>query len=73
MNKTSYKSNNLRKREMQTQNNFRRCTPQSALRSQKSFEETSQKCDPLRLEMQIAKQYGNGWLTQQSLPPAGAF
>jgi hypothetical protein len=60
MNKTSYKSNNLRKRELQTQTNFRRNTPQSPFRSQKSFEEANLKCDPLRLEMQIAKQYGKG-------------
>ena len=37
MNKTSYKSNNLRKRELLTQNNFRKITPQSPFRSQKSF------------------------------------
>lgn len=64
MNKTSYKSNNLRKREPQTHNHFRRVTPQSPFRSQKSFEDTNPKCDPLRLEMLIAKQYGS-WLIIQ--------
>lgn len=72
MNKTSYKTYNLRKRELQTQNNFRKCTPQSPFRSQKSFDEVVPRCDPLRLEMQVAKQYRNAWITQRSLLPAGA-
>lgn len=39
MNKTSYKAHGYRKRELQTQNLFRRQTPSSGIRSQKSFEE----------------------------------
>jgi len=49
MNKTSYKSNKLRRRDMQSHNVITKCTPHSPLHSNNSFYDSKSKCDPLQL------------------------
>ena len=53
MNKTSYKQ----PRKLHTQNNFRKRTAQSPMRSQKSFEEQNVKSEQLKMEMLLNRQY----------------
>ena len=68
MNKTTYNQ----PRKLQTQNNFRKRTPHSPIRSQKSFEENGQKHEPLKMELLLNRQYRTHPPTQPSPAPIGA-
>ena len=69
MNKTSYKQ----PRKLHTQNNFRKRTAQSPMRSQKSFEEQNVKSEQLKMEMLLNRQYRKYENIQLLLQQIGVF
>ena len=57
MNKTVYKASQNRKRELQTQTNFRSRTPISPFHRQKSMEEGNLRADNGKIEASLPKHY----------------